>query len=552
MIDETKIMQYADGTLPEEEKATVKKAIENDPQLQKLLKDYQETGEILFNLGKEIKSQPLPSSLQDKLKTINEEKSKDTKKPFIFFRIPKIAYGGIAAVFALIFYSFFSTQAPLVVEKNDRTLNLVAFENIDRPKFMDSTESTSDTPVSVDHLMLDINKIKNSYNDYISHYKVEKFLEEKISKEGIANKFGTFVKAAFRGGDAKTIYKNWHKSVFYIANTSTINEEESGEVWMGSMGTGSLIERTGLIITNWHVVDGAKQVWIYPFPKDSSKGLDAVLYEKDKLIGRVVAQSKKTDLALVKVTGLSSGIKVITLGDVKDSVPGEKVFAIGHPHGRYSWSITDGIINQIRPSFEWDYDKKDQDSDEKDHKATLIQNNAEISGGNSGGPLFNEQGKMIGINTWSEGGGQNLNFAVAVNHVKQLVQNQEQSGIKVETSINPLTVEKLKSTYLNIQPGDKDKNGKYDHYWVDTDNKKVGPVGPADTLFIDKDEDNLIEAILVDINENEIFEELLYDDDLDGTPEYKKIDRDEDGNWDAEAFDKDQDGQWDIIQELKT
>ena len=50
MIDETKIMQYADGTLPEEEKETVKKTIENDPQLQKLLKDYQETGEILFNL----------------------------------------------------------------------------------------------------------------------------------------------------------------------------------------------------------------------------------------------------------------------------------------------------------------------------------------------------------------------------------------------------------------------------------------------------------------------------------------------------------------------
>ena len=55
MIDETKIMQYADGTLPEDEKETVKKAIESDPQLQKLLKDYQATGEMLFNLGKEIK-----------------------------------------------------------------------------------------------------------------------------------------------------------------------------------------------------------------------------------------------------------------------------------------------------------------------------------------------------------------------------------------------------------------------------------------------------------------------------------------------------------------
>ena len=52
MIDETKIMQYADGTLPEDEKETLKKTIESDPQLQKLLKDYQATGEILFNLGK--------------------------------------------------------------------------------------------------------------------------------------------------------------------------------------------------------------------------------------------------------------------------------------------------------------------------------------------------------------------------------------------------------------------------------------------------------------------------------------------------------------------
>ena len=76
MIDETKIMQYADGTLPEDEKETVKKAIESDPQLQKLLKDYQATGEMLFNLGKEIKSQPLPSSLQKKLKIINK-KEKD-------------------------------------------------------------------------------------------------------------------------------------------------------------------------------------------------------------------------------------------------------------------------------------------------------------------------------------------------------------------------------------------------------------------------------------------------------------------------------------------
>ena len=418
MIDETKIMQYADGTLPEEEKETVKKAIENDPQLQKLLKDYQETGEILFNLGKEIKSQPLPSSLKDKLKTINEKKSKDTKKPFIFFRIPKIAYAGITAVFALILYSVFSTQAPLMVEKNDRISNLADFKNIDRPKSISGTQGS----VDVSHRMLDINKIKNSHNDYISHYKVEKFLEEKFSKGGIAKKLGRFAKSAFMGGDAKTIYKDWHKSVVYVANTSAIHvDETSGEAWMGSLGTGSLVDRSGLIVTNWHVIEGAKQVWIYPFPKE---GL--VLHDSTRLIGRIVAQSKKTDLALVQVTGLSPSIKAVSLGTLRDIVPGEDVFAIGHPHGTYTWSITDGIVNQIRSEFCWDYVKEGMNCESTDpvadHKATLIQNNAQISPGNSGGPLFNEQGKMIGINSWSEPGAQNLNMAIAVSHVKKLIQ----------------------------------------------------------------------------------------------------------------------------------
>ena len=66
MIDETKIMQYADGTLPIEEKEEVEKAIQDNPEYKKLLKDYQETGDLLFKLGTEIKSQPLPSSLKIK------------------------------------------------------------------------------------------------------------------------------------------------------------------------------------------------------------------------------------------------------------------------------------------------------------------------------------------------------------------------------------------------------------------------------------------------------------------------------------------------------
>ena len=70
MIDETKIMQYADGTLPTEEREEVKKAIEADPKLKELYNSFQETGELLFNLGNEIKSQPLPKNLQEKANII--------------------------------------------------------------------------------------------------------------------------------------------------------------------------------------------------------------------------------------------------------------------------------------------------------------------------------------------------------------------------------------------------------------------------------------------------------------------------------------------------
>ena len=89
MIDETKIMQLADGTLPLEEREEVKKAIEADPKLKELYNSYQETGDLLFKLGNEIKSQPLPNSLKEKLKVLNETQEKviKIKKPFTFFNI---------------------------------------------------------------------------------------------------------------------------------------------------------------------------------------------------------------------------------------------------------------------------------------------------------------------------------------------------------------------------------------------------------------------------------------------------------------------------------
>ena len=113
MIDETKIMQYADGTLPVEEREAVEKAIAADPKLKELYNSFKETGDLLFKLGNEIKSQPLPKNLQEKAEILKSWKKpviQEQSGSFNFFGLFKIQYAGIAAAFCLFFVGGFYTN----------------------------------------------------------------------------------------------------------------------------------------------------------------------------------------------------------------------------------------------------------------------------------------------------------------------------------------------------------------------------------------------------------------------------------------------------------
>ncbi len=113
MIDETKIMQYADGTLPIEEREEVQKAIEADPKLKELYNTFKETGDLLFKLSNEVKSKPLPQNLQEKaeiLKSWNRPVIKEKNKSFNFFGLFKFQYAGVAAAFCLFFVGGFYTN----------------------------------------------------------------------------------------------------------------------------------------------------------------------------------------------------------------------------------------------------------------------------------------------------------------------------------------------------------------------------------------------------------------------------------------------------------
>ncbi len=127
MIDETKIMQYADGTLPIEEREEVQKAIEADPKLKELYNTFKETGDLLFKLSNEVKSKPLPQNLQEKaeiLKSWNKPVIKDKDKSFNFFGLFKFQYAGVAAAFCLFFVGGFYTNT-FMASLDDRSTGTV-------------------------------------------------------------------------------------------------------------------------------------------------------------------------------------------------------------------------------------------------------------------------------------------------------------------------------------------------------------------------------------------------------------------------------------------
>ena len=391
--------------------------------------------------------------------------------------------------------------------------------------------------------MLNLRKIKQINKKYASVVRYVQETSRKIVKKGKRIKYR---------GTAQNIYKNNVKSVVWIGN-----EKENG------MGTGSIINNKGEIITNWHVVGNAKKLHIWLMPDDPEKMDERLLMYEPSFIGTVINQNKRKDLALVKVEGLPKDIKVIRFGKTGSVPVGSTVYAIGHPSGE-AWTFSSGMVTQIRPNYKWDYENSS-------HKANVIQHEVPTNPGNSGGPLLDENGLMVGVNSFVRVDTQLINFSVAIEEVeaflKEEIKEDKPEYIKKKkkpTYITKKCKEKtkylqkkcvkkqtskagdgIKKTYPNAIPGDANNNGIEDTWYVD-ENKN----GKIDTAFVDDNEDGIIEAIMLDDNENGTWEIIIFDEDLDGNPDIGIMDRDEDGKADVIAYDYNQDGEWDKFEQI--
>jgi len=338
-------------------------------------------------------------------------------------------------------------------------------------------------------------------------------------------------------GPSEEIYKEYSDSVVFIGNRKK-----------GGAGSGFVIDYKGKkIITNWHVIEGAKNVDVWLKPKNLVEE-NYMINNFESYKAKIIKIDKGKDLALLDISELPSHIKPVPLGNFNKLNVGETVFAIGHP-GELIWSFSSGMVSQIRPNYKWKYKNSH-------HFANVIQTQTPINPGNSGGPLFNKDKKLVGVNTFTTDG-ENLNFAVSVNDLIEFLQKPEKKtkdnqyiqkkkkGPTWITKKNEVKKNHIDRKYPNAQKGDMNENGVTDIWFID-ENKN----GKIDTAVIDQNEDGIIEIVAFDENENKNFEIFLFDDDLDGNADRAEIDKDDDGTSDVMAYDYDQDGEWDKYQKI--
>ena len=375
-----------------------------------------------------------------------------------------------------------------------------------------NSENLKTVQIAVSPDLLDVNKAL----ELKSKYKIAK--EFSITTDQTLKKKK---KIKYRGS-AKNIFKSYRDSVVFLYNPTEGKE---------SLGAGFLIDKSGVILTNWHVTNGTKEIYVWPHPPGGSVETEVLFKEIDPHFGAVLAENKTQDLALIKVNSLPQYVKLVELGSNSDIEIGDTVYAIGHPNG-LPWNFTNGMVTQIRKNKKWVYE------DKSEHSATVIQTQTPISPGNSGGPLFSEKGKIVGINTWGAEG-QNLNFAVAVDHAKAFI--KQNPNIK---NINPVD-SVIKKDYPNAKTQDYNKNGIIDTWYVDDDKN-----GKIDLGFIDDNENGFVEGTLIDEDENGVWEVLVLDTDENGKSDQAFLDENGDGKFEVKAYDTNEDGKWDKFENL--
>ncbi len=197
------------------------------------------------------------------------------------------------------------------------------------------------------------------------------------------------------------IYQKYSQGVVNITSTSVAYDFFLRPVPQSGMGSGAIIDTQGHIVTNYHVIRDAEL-------------LEVTLPDKTKHKAKVVGSDENNDLAVIQIDLPRTGVTTIPLGTSKGLLVGQKVLAIGNPFG-LDRTMTTGIISALGRSIQAENGRVIED---------IIQTDASINHGNSGGPLLNSAGQIIGINAAilspNDTGNYGIGFAIPVDTVHRI------------------------------------------------------------------------------------------------------------------------------------
>jgi serine protease Do len=230
-----------------------------------------------------------------------------------------------------------------------------------------------------------------------------------------------------------------------------------GSTQAEAAGTGMIITSDGLILTNNHVISGSTSVTVFTSDGKQYKG-------------SVVAANSAGDYAFVQIS--AKNLPTVSLGDSGSVQIGQKVVAIGNALGQFQNTVTEGIISgKGRP-----VQAADSGSSTVESLSDLFQTDAAINEGNSGGPLVNLDGQVIGINTAIAGNAQSIGFAIPINEIKNAINSVKSKGTIEQPYLGvryiPITADFASANNLPVS------NGAYVH--GNGSQLAVVPDSPAD------------------------------------------------------------------------
>ena len=213
--------------------------------------------------------------------------------------------------------------------------------------------------------------------------------------------------SSFDEKDVLDILEKASKSVVNISTLKLVNRIFYQATPVEGMGSGTIIESNGQILTNNHVVGGAEKISV-------------TLWNGEVLDGTILGACSVHDTAIVKVN--KQQLPAAELGDSEKLRVGQRVYAIGNPFGLAGGpTVTSGVISATKRTIE----------SRRGLIENLVQTDAAINPGNSGGPLLDLEGKVVAVNTAIIPYAQGIGFAIPINTAKQCTSDMIKEGVSV-------------------------------------------------------------------------------------------------------------------------